>query len=173
MKAIRLIILIAAVAIFGFGTGCGPYTFNPSLPGHIKTVSIPIFKNPRTFKYGAEKTITDAVIDAFIDDGTLDVVEEGTADSKLVGEIVSYRREAMRYDVNELIQEYNLAIILSLTYRDMTSGEIIWQEKSLYSSITYYPIETSAGPAETEDEALDRLAEETAEKIVTRTLQNW
>jgi len=161
------------LAIFAFITACGPYTFNPSLPGHIKTVSIPIFKNPRTFKYGAEKVITDAVIDAFIDDGTVDVVEEGTADSKLVGEIVSYRKEAMRYDVNELIQEYNLAIVLSLTYRDMTSGEIIWQEKSMYSSITYYPIETSAGPAETEDEALDRLAEETAEKIVTRTLQNW
>jgi len=173
MKIIRLTTLVGIAVIFLFTSACGPYTFNPSLPGHIKTVSIPIFKNPRTFKYGAEKTITDAVIDAFIDDGTLDVVEEGTADSKLVGEIVSYRKEAMRYDVNELIQEYNLAIILSLTYRDMTSGEIIWQEKSMYSSITYYPIETSAGPAETEDEALDRLAEETAEKIVTRTLQNW
>lgn len=169
---VRVSLFIAA-ALVVFGTSCGPYTFTPNLPGYIKTVAIPLFKNPRTFKYGAERVISDAVIDEFIADGTLDVVDEYDADSKLIGEIVSYKKEALSYDVHELVQEYTLAVVVSITFRDTRSGEVIWQEKSMYESVSYFTVETSAGPAETEDEALERLAEELAQKIVNRTMQGW
>jgi hypothetical protein len=117
--------------------------------------------------------ITDAVIDEFIADGTLDVVDEYDADSKLIGEIVSYKKEALSYDVHELVQEYNLAIVVSITFQDARSGEVIWQEKSMYEAVSYFTVETSKGQAETEDEALERLAEELARKIVNRTMQGW
>jgi hypothetical protein len=169
---IRLFLLVTA-AFALLGNSCGPYTFTPNLPGYIKTVAIPLFKNPRTFKYGAERVITDAVIDEFIADGTLDVIDEYDADSKLTGEIVSYKKEALSYDVHELVYEYNLAIVVSVTFQDVRSGEVIWREKSMYESVSYFTVETSEGPAETEDEALERLAEELAQKIVNRTMQGW
>jgi hypothetical protein len=169
---ISLVLLITATSVL-VGNSCGPYTFTPNLPGYIKTVAIPLFKNPRTFKYGAERVITDAVIDEFIADGTLDVVDEYDADSKLIGEIVSYKKEALSYDVHELVQEYNLAVVVSITFQDARSGEVIWQEKSMYEAVSYFTVETSKGPAETEDEALERLAEELARKIVNRTMQGW
>jgi hypothetical protein len=105
--------------------------------------------------------ITDAVIDEY------------DADSKLIGEIVSYKKEALSYDVHELVHEYNLAIVVSVTFRDARSGEVIWREKSMYESVSYFTVETSEGRAETEDEALERLAEELAQKIVNRTMQGW
>ena len=161
-----LVIAVTAAAVIS----CGPYTFNPNVPGYIKSVAIPLFKNPRTFKYGAELVLTDAVIDEFVADGTLDVAGEDVADSKLRVEIVNYKKEALSYDVQEIVNEYNLAIVVSATFTDLINNQVLWQEPSMYESVPYYAI----GPnAETEDEAFDRLAEELARKIVNRTLQGW
>lgn len=166
VNATALAFAIAAAAVLS----CGPYTFNPNVPGYIKSVAIPLFKNPRTFKYGAERVLTDAVIDEFVADGTLDVAGEDVADSKLQVEIVNYKKEALSYDVQEVVKEYNLAIVVSVTFTDLINNQVLWQEPSMYESVSYYAI----GPkAETEDEALDRLAEELARKIVNRTLQGW
>lgn len=166
VNATALALAIAAAAVLS----CGPYTFNPNVPGYIKSVAIPLFKNPRTFKYGAERVLTDAVIDEFVADGTLDVAGEDVADSKLQVEIVNYKKEALSYDVQEVIKEYNLAVVVSGTFTDLINNQVLWQEPSMYESVSYYAI----GPnAETEDDALDRLAEELARKIVNRTLQGW
>jgi hypothetical protein len=166
VNATALALAIAAAAVLS----CGPYTFNPNVPGYIKSVAIPLFKNPRTFKYGAERVLTDAVIDEFVADGTLDVAGEDVADSKLQVEIVNYKKEALSYDVQEVVKEYNLAVVVSGTFTDLINNQVLWQEPSMYESVSYYAI----GPnAETEDDALDRLAEELARKIVNRTLQGW
>lgn len=157
---------VALAALFA----CGPYTFNPNLPGHIKSVAIPLFKNPRTFKYGAERILTDAVIDEFVADGSLDVADENVADSKLTVEIVNYKKEAISYDVQEVVKEYNLAVVISATFTDLTTNQVLWQEPQMYESVSYYAIGTQA---ETEDEALERLADELARKLVNRTLQGW
>ena len=144
VNATALALAIAAAAVLS----CGPYTF----------------------KYGAERVLTDSVIDEFVADGTLDVAGEDVADSKLQVEIVNYKKEALSYDVQEVVKEYNLAIVVSGTFTDLINNQVLWQEPSMYESVSYYAI----GPnAETEDDALDRLAEELARKIVNRTLQGW
>lgn len=162
----------ASILAFGFAAAisCGPYTFNPNLPGYIKSVAVPLFKNPRTFKYGAERVLTDAVIDEFVADGSLDVAGEDVADSKLQVEIVNYKKEALSYDVQEVVKEYNLAVVVSVTFTDLINNQVLWQEPSMYESVSYYAIGANA---ETEDDALERLAEELARKIVNRTLQGW
>ncbi len=161
---------LAAAVIISATLSCGNYTFNPNVPGYIKSVAIPLFKNPRTFKYGAERVLTDAVIDEFVADGTLDFADENVADSKLQVEIVNYKKEALSYDVQEVVKEYNLAIVVSVTFTDLINNQVLWQEPSMYESVTYYAV---GSQAETEDDALDRLAEELARKIVNRTLQGW
>lgn len=161
---------LAATLVVASLFSCGPYTFNPNLPGHIKSVAIPIFKNPRTFKYGIERKITTALVDAFVRDGTLDVANEDEADAKLAGEIISYKKEALSYDVSESVKEYNLVVVVSVSFIDLTTGQVLYQDPNVYQAVSYYAV----GPkSETEDEALERLAEELARKIVNRTLQGW
>ncbi len=161
---------LALAIMFAAVLSCGPYTFNPNLPGHIKSVAIPLFKNPRTYKYGAERILTDAVIDEFVADGSLDVADENVADSKLQVEIVNYKKEPLSYDVQEVVKEYNLAVVVSATFTDLTNNQVLWQEPSMYESVPYYAVGSNA---ETEDEALERLAEKLARKVVNRTLQGW
>jgi len=170
MRRKFLLGLLAATLGVASLLSCGPYTFNPNLPGHIKSVAIPIFKNPRTFKYGLERKITTALVDAFVRDGTLDVAAEAQADAKLTGEVVSYKKEALSYDVTESVKEYNLVVVVSVSFIDLTTGQVLYQDPNIYQAVSYYAV----GPrAETEDEALERLAEELARKIVKRTLQGW
>jgi len=163
-------IALASFVLLAAMVACGPYTFNPNLPGHIKTVAIPLAKNPRTFKYGAERVLTTALVDEFVRDGTLDIADENEADSKLTAEIVNYKKEAVGYDVGESVNKYNLAMVLSVTFIDLTSGQVLFQEPNFYDSVQYYAL----GPqAETEDDALQRLCEDIATKVVNRTLQGW
>ena len=69
--------------------GCG-YTLQGNLPDHLKTVSVPVFKN-RTTEPGAESTITSAVVNAFTTNGRLQGGRRSTeADSILEGEIIGY-----------------------------------------------------------------------------------
>ena len=59
--------------------GCG-YSTKGSLPDHIKTVAVPIFKN-RTLEPGVESAITSGVVTAFSNGGRLKVVPVDEADA--------------------------------------------------------------------------------------------
>ena len=86
-RAIRAL-LSAALVLGASASGCG-YSLRGNLPDHLKTVSVPVFKN-RTTEAGAESTITAAVVNAFTSSGRLKVVALDAADSVLDGEITGY-----------------------------------------------------------------------------------
>src|SRR5213593_1212202 len=87
MSRIKLAgVLLAGVLLAWMSGGCG-YTLQGNLPGDLKTVSVPVFKN-RTTEAGAESTITSAVVNAFTTNGRLRVVALDKADSVLEGEII-------------------------------------------------------------------------------------
>jgi hypothetical protein len=110
-------------------TGCG-YSFRGNLPGHIKTVAVPMFKN-NTQAAGIENTITSAVISAFSNGGRLRVVPVEQADSILEGEIVGYQIDGAGFDRNANVQAYHLRVVLNVAFRDVRQNKLLWQEKSL------------------------------------------
>jgi outer membrane lipopolysaccharide assembly protein LptE/RlpB len=110
-------------------TGCG-YSFRGNLPGHIKTVAVPMFRN-KTEAAGLENTITSAVISAFSNGGRLRVVPAEEADSILEGEIVGYQLDGAGFDRNANVQAYHLRVVLNVAFRDVRQNKLLWQEKSL------------------------------------------
>jgi hypothetical protein len=76
--------------------GCG-YTVNGTLPSHINTVAVPIFRN-RTQEPAIEGFITRAVVEAFSTNGRLKVVGSGNADAILDGEITEYSVASIAFD---------------------------------------------------------------------------
>ena len=81
MRRLVLTLLFLLVA------GCGYYSVSGSLPGHIKTCAVPLFEN-ETVEPGIVEEITDVVIDAIIQDGTMKVVGEFQADAVVRGTII-------------------------------------------------------------------------------------
>ena len=118
------------LALAGFlPAGCG-YSFRGNLPGHLKTVAVPVFKN-RTEVAGLETTITSAVISAFSSGGRLRVVPVEQADSILEGEIVGYQIDGAGFDRNANVQAYHLRVVLNVAFRDVRQNKLLWQEKGL------------------------------------------
>jgi outer membrane lipopolysaccharide assembly protein LptE/RlpB len=109
--------------------GCG-YTVHGTLPSHINTVAVPIFRN-RTVEPAIEGFITRAVVEAFSTNGRLKVVGTDRADAILDGEITSYSIASIAFDQNSNVRQYRLVITVNLRMRDVRSNTLLFQQNDV------------------------------------------
>lgn len=128
MTAGRRCLLAAAVLMLAVG-GCG-YSLSGNLPGHIRTVAVPVFTN-KTQEPAVENAITNAVINAFVTSGRLRVVPVEQADSVLEGEIVGYQIDSIAFDRRLNAREYRLLVTLNIQFRDVRQGTMLWRQEGL------------------------------------------
>ena len=175
-------------------TGCG-YTTRPGLASHLKTVYIKPFTNKidltqlttdyerfPIYRPGMEVTVTNSVIDRFQFTGLLRPTRSEKADSRLEGELVEFRRDALRFNASQQVEEWRLSVVVNLRFYDLhgspaegqaTSeggGLLLWEDSRFTGDTTYFEL----GPnAESESKALDRAIEDLARRVVERCVENW
>jgi hypothetical protein len=118
-------LILAAVVL----AGCG-YGTRGSLPDHIKTVEVPIFKN-RTLQPGVDSAITSGVVNAFSSGGKVKVVPIDQADAILEGEVVAYSLDGISFDANAITRAYRLRLVLNVQFRDVRRSEMLWRQEGL------------------------------------------
>lgn len=163
-------------------SGCG-YTTQSLLPSSFKSIYIPPFKNAikveaeqsnvrmyRGYRPGMEIELTKAVIDRFMFDGNLKIARDGGSDIILNGELIDFRREPLRYDSNDNIEEYRLKIIVDIELEDVKAGKIVWTEKGFAGETTY---RTTGSNAKSEAAAVNEGIADIARRIVERTVEAW
>ena len=150
---------------------CG-YTASSTLPGHIKSIAIPVFKN-ETLEYRIEEEITNAVIEKFVADNRLRVVGERAAASVLVGTVTGYQRRVFSYSAGEVAQEYEITIKVAVEFKDVSNGRIIWKDESLVSSARYFALDMAGQKAQTEQEGRQPAIAFLANDVLTRTVEGW
>ncbi|MBN1504311.1 MAG: LptE family protein [Candidatus Eisenbacteria bacterium] len=150
---------------------CG-YTASSSLPGHIKSIAIPVFKN-ETLEYRIEEEITNAVIEKFVADNRLRVVSEKDAASVLLGTVTGYQRRVFSYSASEEAQEYEVTVKVAVEFKDASSGRIIWKDESLVTSARYFALDMAGQKAQTEQEGRLPAVAFLANDILTRTVEGW
>lgn len=145
--------------------GCG-YRVGSLLPKDIKTVAVPMFEN-KTPEPELEVMVTNGIIQEFITDGSLQVVEEENADTILLGEIIDYRREPIRYTKEEITREYRLVIAVRLVFKDQRHNEVIWENPRVEGETTFF-VGTSLPESERANlpNAIKDLAHDVVEKVV-------
>lgn len=121
----RLALVLAALLL----AGCG-YSTRGSLPDHIKTVAVPIFKN-RTLEPGVESAITSGVVNAFSNGGRVRVVPVDQADAILEGEVVGYSLDGLAFDRNANVRAYRLRLVLNVEFRDVRRSALLWRQEGL------------------------------------------
>jgi hypothetical protein len=162
MKVLSLLFTLTAILIFS--GGCAVYSFSPGGKSSIKTISVSQFEN-ETIEYGLSDRMTDLVIDAFINDGTLKVVPPGDADAILSGILTEYERKAYTYDENNNVSQYAVEVVFNITL-DKPDGENIWQER-FYSEGIY------DASIQTEDDGQIEAAGKLVIDIINRTTKSW
>ena len=126
MKHAALLLLLATL----LGGGCG-YTVNGTLPSHIKSVAVPIFRN-RTSEPAIEGLITRAVVEAFSTNGRLKVVSRDQADAVLEGEIVDFIVTSIAFDKQASVQQYRLGVTVNLLMRDLRRNTVLFQQNAVH-----------------------------------------
>ena len=174
--------IIIFCLIFSFISSCG-YTTRSLIDPSIKTIYIKPFENKidfgaedgtykklRTYYPRLEIDITNAIVDRFIFDGNLKVIKEDNADVVLNGELIEYRRDVLRYDEGENVEEYRLNIIVNVSLWKVKEEKNMWSEDGFTGETTYF---VSGSQAKSESTAIKDGITDLARRIVERTVENW
>lgn len=157
---------------------CG-YTTSSTLPAHLKTIHIEKFENNIDFTAEGRRNIylplleidvKNAIVDRFLFDGNLKVVDAPQADLILRGKLNNYRRSGLRFTQSDDVEEYRVHITVELKMWDSTEGVQKWTESALVGEATYF---VSGSLATTEESAVQEAIEDLARRIVERTVEDW
>ena len=162
-----LLTLVLAVG----APGCG-YTLSSVLPAHIKTIAIPTFAN-NTVEHGLADDVTQSLIDGFLADKKLRLERERDADSVLRGTVLAYRNRVYAYDPNEVATQYEILLIVQVTYRDVVKNRDLWKENEMIVRTTYHVVPVGAEPAQTEADGRSDVIQKLTDLVVSRTIQGW
>lgn len=155
--------------LFGmlFVLSCGYYSLKGSLPPHLKTVAIPLMEN-RTPEFGITETLTDAVIDEFVRDGSLKIVDRSAADVLITGTISSVNDRAGAFDQQETVADIKVYVSVSIECMDQVKRQKMWSERITQFG-TYDPAEGPDGRSSAYEEAFEKISQE----ILNKTVSNW
>ncbi|MBU4128793.1 CsgG/HfaB family protein [bacterium] len=168
---IRRIILLVVLAVGIMVTGCA-YKVEYKLPPHIKKIAIPIFGND-TYEYGAENSLTDAVIESFLTDGRLKIVSLKDADAVLQGSVNGYGKDVLSYDDYDVAEEYRVYIEADISLKDLTTGEILFKEEGMRGDTTIWHTDEALQPKETEAKGKTMAIDNLAKDIVNRVMRGF
>jgi outer membrane lipopolysaccharide assembly protein LptE/RlpB len=158
--------LLAAVL-----AGCG-YSFRGNLPDHIQTVAVPIFAN-RSGEPAVENFLTNAVVEAFSNNGRLRVVRREDADAILEGEVVSYVVESIAYDSQANVRQYRLVVTVNLRLRDVRRNALLFDEQRVREKADFQVQDAVAQTIAREETAVRAAATEIGRSIVSLTINRF
>lgn len=161
---------VLGVALVLLG-GCG-YSLRGNLPGHIRTIAVPVFVN-KTQEPAVEHVLTSAVIDAFVTSGVLRVTRPEDADSILEGEIVGYRIEPLAFDPRANVREYRLWVTFNLRLRDVRKGRMLWSQEGLQEKADFRVPGQVAETISREESAVRQAAVDIGRAIVTLAVDRF
>ncbi len=179
----RILIILALCYMPYAILGCG-YTTRSAISTKYKSVYIPPFLNKIDIanesysgnKYtiyhpGLESDVTKNVSNKFLFDGNIRPVKSEAADVTLKGELVEFRRDALRYDDNNEVMEYRISVRVNLQLWDNPKNELIWKENNFGGEATYFtPGHTGS---RSEDAAINDALVDLARRIVERSVEEW
>ena len=164
-------LLAAWVALSMLTGGCG-YTAGGTLPPHVKTVAVPIFKN-LTQEPAIETVITSAVVNAFVSGGRLKVVGVEQADSVLDGEITGYNVESIAFDPGINAQVFRLRVGLNVQFRDLRTHTMLWRQEGLQERTDFRVAGQVSQTIAIEEGAARQAAQDIGRKIVSLALDRF
>ena len=163
-------------------TGCG-YSTRPGLPSKYKSVYVKPFVNKiqvtklgvgderfPIYRHRMEVDLTKAVLSRYQFTGLLRPASADRADCRLEGELVEFRRDPLRYNASQQVEEWRLNVVVNLRFIEQATNTVVWEEGRFTGDTTYFELGTKA---ESESTALDRALTDLARRIVERTVESW
>lgn len=163
-KKIILIIPIVLLLL----TQCVKYSFKGALPSYLKTISIPLFED-RTAWAGMREDVTTKVIDAFIRDNTLSVIDdEESADLLLEGTISRIQEKYVAITPEENVEEKQIWVYINAKCINRKTEDDLWS-----GMVSDYGVVEGAGNLDELNTAIADAVDKIVEDIVNKTIAAW
>jgi hypothetical protein len=150
-------------------SGCG-YNVGPAFSPGVRTVAVPIFRSD-LFRRGIEFQLTEAVQKELKLRG-LKIAEAPFAETRLTGQIFSYRKDVLSESAFDDPRELQLSLSVMVTWEDLRTGEILNQQEivlppeaiALTANADFAP-EVGQSLASANQQVVDRLARDIVNKM--------
>jgi hypothetical protein len=173
MTGKSFLIAACASALLGL-SGCANYKLGTTLSDDLRDVYIPNVKN-ESGQPGVEIEVTKAIIKEIQREGTLRIVPEERASTRLDVIVVAYRQDSIRYNSrnNDLPEEYRMVLRASSTFTNLNADD---PEKAVIAQNVSEGDETFLRGTDTitaRQRGLPKAAAELAEQIVEDCVSAW
>jgi hypothetical protein len=150
---------------------CG-YTTSPALlPSHLKSVAIPVFENGTT-EYTLEQDITSVIVQRFVRDNHLRVVDEKSANCVVRGKVTQYKNAVFGFSNAAQAQEYRVTIAVQVTFKDLVKNREIWNDE-IVRTANYYVQSVPGDTARTELDGRKEAISKIADEVFSRSVEGW
>ena len=146
------LLLFAIFCALFYGCGYHLVGTGKNLPAHLKTISIPVFKNTSS-QPEIHRELTSAILQSFISDGRLKVTKKENADLVMNGTLSYYNKRAVSFNSQDLVADFIIEIEIELEVFDQVKNKIFLKEK-LKNQWDY---KSNSDIADTETERLKAL----------------
>ncbi len=150
--------------------GCCAYSFTgASVPKHLKTIAIPIADDRSgSGQPGLSQTLTQDLIQRFIDDNSLQVADRTNANSILECTIVSINDAPAVVSAGENIASRRITIGVKATFRDLVQRKTIFDKT--FTNYSDYP---TSDPVQGRIEAINSALNKISDDILLDTVSGW
>jgi hypothetical protein len=166
------VLFAIAIALVFDVCGYKPAGKGKSLPSDIKTIAVPVFQNS-SLKYRVEQRFTQAVIDEILKRarGLKVTTNSDDADAVLNGDIRSFRASGSLLDQRGRTRIWNVRIIISIALRDQRTRKILFQDPRMAFDGEYELSDDPQSFFNEENAAVDRIAKDFAQTILSTVLE--
>jgi hypothetical protein len=171
----RQILRMAGLLLLLLASGRAGFAYEPTaqvLSQSTRKIAVRLFEN-KTGTIGLKDKLTMTVNQAFNRDGRWQIVEESEADGVLIGEITRYFRMPLKHDANNITIEYKVLVMVDISFYDMHSKQTLWTERNLQATLTAPPASSGLPGGITEVEMQQKLWDQLAKDIATRTFEGF
>ncbi|HZI93244.1 MAG TPA: LptE family protein [Patescibacteria group bacterium] len=175
-RACRTALLMAAgVALAGALTACG-YRLagkNQLLPASVKLIAIPPFEN-QTRRPEIEQRITEHITQTFIQRGGYrTTADEKVADAVLKGEVTGYDITPVSVGREGRATRYEVVITATVEMTRVPEGQVLFRSSHFVFKKQYDVSDSGLTFFDQEITAIDEIAKDFAESVVTSILEGF
>ncbi|MDA1094234.1 MAG: LptE family protein [Acidobacteria bacterium] len=175
----RVKVLVGALVAALVNNGCGYALAGQGsfLPDYIQTIGIPLFENTTTV-FEVEQALTQQVVTQFIGRGSYNVSSAETGvDALLSGTITSIDIQPASFTAQQQASRYVFTLRVAIEFRDLATGEMLWENPALTFSDEYEVASGSGGQLDAntffgqQSNAVERLARDFGLTVVSSILE--
>ncbi|MEW5701119.1 MAG: LptE family protein [Candidatus Zixiibacteriota bacterium] len=156
-----------ALLLIGIGLlGCAPYSFSGGRTALVASITVPIFEN-QTPEFGLAEDLTQGIINGFVEDNQVKVVDASAAEAILTGRIVDYKRRAYTFDATDRVSEYIVEIWVTADLTKKGEETPVWAVERMRGFGPY------KADSEDEQKGQERAIAKLAEDLLNRTIKSW